>query len=63
MIMPESMAWELRRIRKTFGPAVANDDVSLLLRAGEIHGLVGENGSGKIHADQDAQRCTPTGFR
>ncbi|WGS17387.1 sugar ABC transporter ATP-binding protein [Bradyrhizobium sp. ISRA463] len=47
MIMPESMAWELRRIRKTFGPAVANDDVSLLLRAGEIHGLVGENGSGK----------------
>jgi ribose transport system ATP-binding protein len=41
------MVWELRNIRKTFGPAVANDDVSLALRAGEIHGLVGENGSGK----------------
>lgn len=43
----DSIAWELRGIRKTFGPIVANDNVSLVLRHGQIHGLVGENGSGK----------------
>jgi ABC-type sugar transport system ATPase subunit len=43
----DGVAWELRNIRKTFGPVVANDDVSLVLRRGQIHGLVGENGSGK----------------
>jgi ABC-type sugar transport system ATPase subunit len=41
------MAWELRNVRKTFGAILANDDVSLGLQAGQIHGLVGENGSGK----------------
>ncbi|MGH6945120.1 MAG: sugar ABC transporter ATP-binding protein [Geminicoccaceae bacterium] len=39
--------WELRHIRKAFPGVVANDDVSLRLRAGEIHALLGENGSGK----------------
>jgi ABC-type sugar transport system ATPase subunit len=39
--------WELRDIRKTFGPVVANDNVSLILRRGQIHGLIGENGCGK----------------
>jgi ABC-type uncharacterized transport system ATPase subunit len=39
--------WELRHIRKAFPGVVANDDVSLQLRAGEIHALLGENGSGK----------------
>lgn len=41
------IAWELRNIRKTFGAVIANDDVTLVLRRGQIHGLVGENGSGK----------------
>lgn len=41
------IVWELRGIRKAFGPVVANDDVSLVLRREQIHGLVGENGSGK----------------
>ena len=43
----DGVAWELRKICKTFGPVIANDDVSLVLRHGQVHGLVGENGSGK----------------
>ena len=34
-------------VTKRFPGVVANDDVSLDLRAGEIHALVGENGAGK----------------
>jgi ribose transport system ATP-binding protein len=47
MTANDDVIWELRDIRKTFGPVVANDNVSLILRRGQIHGLVGENGSGK----------------
>lgn len=38
---------EMREITKTFPGVTANDHVSLDLRAGEIHALVGENGAGK----------------
>ena len=34
-------------IRKRFGGVCANDDISLSVRAGEIHAIVGENGAGK----------------
>jgi len=37
----------MENITKTFPGVVANDDVSLSLRRGEIHGLLGENGAGK----------------
>ena len=40
-------AIELRHVTKTFGPVIANQDVSLTLRWGEILALLGENGSGK----------------
>ena len=38
---------EMRGISKRFGATHALQDVSLQLRAGEIHALVGENGAGK----------------
>ena len=38
---------ELREITKRFPGVLANDRISLSVRAGEIHALVGENGAGK----------------
>lgn len=38
---------ELRNIRKEFPGVVALDDMTMQLRAGEVHGLIGENGAGK----------------
>ena len=37
----------LRGIGKVFPGVVANADVDLEIRAGEIHALLGENGAGK----------------
>ncbi len=40
-------ALRLRALRKTFGPAVAVDDLDLSVRAGEFFALLGPNGAGK----------------
>lgn len=38
---------EMRHIRKEFPGIVANDDITLQVKQGEIHALLGENGAGK----------------
>ena len=38
---------EMLNIRKEFPGIVANDNITLQLRRGEIHALLGENGAGK----------------
>ena len=43
----ENFAIEMLNITKRFAGIVANDNITLQLRKGEIHALLGENGAGK----------------
>lgn len=43
----DNVAIELRGITKRFGSVVANHNVDLSVKNGEILSLLGENGSGK----------------
>ncbi len=47
MTEKESIAISLHGISKSFGSTIANDNIDLSLRKGEILALLGENGSGK----------------
>ena len=38
---------EMNHITKQFGDFKANDDITLRVKKGEIHALLGENGAGK----------------
>lgn len=40
-------AIEMLNITKKFGPLVANDNIDLKVKKGEIHAILGENGAGK----------------
>ena len=37
----------IQKLSKKFGAVIANEDVSIDLYQGEIHGLIGPNGAGK----------------
>lgn len=45
--MAAPFAIELKGICKSFGPVQANKDISIQVRRGTIHGIIGENGAGK----------------
>ena len=45
--MEQQYAIEMLHITKKFPGIIANDDITLQLRKGEIHALLGENGAGK----------------
>ena len=42
-----SIAVELSGITKSFPGVIANDDINLVVKQGEIHAICGENGAGK----------------
>ncbi|MFN8123678.1 MAG: ATP-binding cassette domain-containing protein [Thermoleophilia bacterium] len=46
-LLPHSPPLEAHDLTIAFGELVANDRVSLTLRAGEVHAVLGENGAGK----------------
>ena len=43
----QAPALEMRGITKRYPGVVANDDINIEVRPGEIHALLGENGAGK----------------
>ena len=43
----ENYAVEMLHITKRFPGIIANDDITIQLKKGEIHALLGENGAGK----------------
>ena len=47
MSLDTPYAIEMLHITKRFPGIIANDDITLQLRKGEIHALLGENGAGK----------------
>ena len=40
---------EMNNITKVFPGIVTNDDITLQVKQGEIHALLGENGAGNPH--------------
>ena len=46
-INSQPYAIEMRNITKRFPGIIANDNITLGLKKGEIHALLGENGAGK----------------
>ena len=44
---PGERAIEILHLRKTYGQAIAADDVTFSVTEGEIFGILGQNGAGK----------------
>ena len=46
-MVQDTFVIEMKGITKKFGDFVANNQIDLTLKKGEIHALLGENGAGK----------------
>ena len=46
-IVAKMVAVEMKSIYKSFGNLLANEDVNLSVKKGEVHAILGENGAGK----------------
>ena len=46
-VVQDKFVIEMKGITKKFGDFVANNQIDLTLKKGEIHALLGENGAGK----------------
>ena len=51
---------EMLNITKRFPGIVANDNITLQLKKGEIHALLGENGAGKSYISRKKEKSTKT---
>ena len=57
------MGVELREIVMDFPGTRALDGVTCDIRLDEVHGLIGENGAGKIHPDEHFSRRASANHR
>ena len=48
-----------RGVKKRYGAVVALANADVEIRGGEVMGLLGQNGAGKQHPDQDSVRAPP----
>ena len=51
--MAMEVVLETKNLCKSFGAVMVNDKINLTLHRGEIMGVLGENGSGKIRRSQE----------
>ena len=52
---------EMEGIHKSFPGVHALRGVELSVRPGTVHGVMGENGAGQVHAHEDRHRAVPPG--
>ncbi len=48
---------ELKNISKYYGDFAANKDISIKIKRGSVHAIVGENGAGKSKKHIDEYYC------
>lgn len=48
---------EMRNVSKTFPGVKALDGINLEVKRGSIHALMGENGAGKSHVNENSLWC------
>src|SRR3546814_5719461 len=46
-VVPPAVALQTKELGKAYGPVTVLADVTLDVRAGEVHAIIGENGAGK----------------